>query len=279
MLLQTRFVDRLLGELLQRLRTTGLLDKAVVVIVADHGASVGPNESRRRITPGSSGEIAPVPLFVKAPGQRKAATVKSHVRTIDVLPTIADLLGVRVPWKHDGRSLRTKPYPEPSRLTLFRVGAGGKQVMVPVSTFERTRAAALARQWREFGVGDPFPGLAGLGHDNALLGKPVARVSRPEPGPPFVLDKPQRFAQVDLEGGPVPAFVTGRAAGLRPGDTRDVAIAVNGTVAAVGRTFDVHSGQAFAIFVPDDVLRPGRNDVRAYQVAGTGKAARLLAGG
>ena len=104
-------------------------------------------------------------------------------------------------------------------------------------------------------------------------------MSRPEPGPPFVLDNPERFGQVDLEGGAVPAFVTGRATGLRPGDTRDVAIAVNGTVAAVGRTFDVDGGQGFAIFVPDDLLKQGRNDVRAYQVVGTGKAARLLAGG
>jgi hypothetical protein len=278
MLLQTRLVDRLLGELLQRLRTTGLLDKAVVVVVADHGAAVRPNDFRRRITLGNSGEMAPVPLFVKAPGQRKAATVKSHVRTIDVVPTIADLVGVRVPYKLDGRSLRRKPYPEPSELQFFRV-AGGKQVTVPVSTFERTRAAALARQWRQFGVGDPFPGRAGPGHYDALLGKPVARVSRPEPGPPLVLDKPQRFRQVDLEGGPIPAFVTGRATGLRPGDTRDVAIAVNGTVAAVGRTFDEDGGQAFAIFVPDDLLRQGRNDVRAYQVAGAGKVARLLAEG
>ena len=109
MLLQSRFVDQLLGELLQRLRTTGLLDKAVVVIVADHGASVRPNDFRRRITKGNSGEMAPVPLFVKAPGQREAATVKSYVRTTDVVPTIADLLGVRVPWKLDGRSCARSP--------------------------------------------------------------------------------------------------------------------------------------------------------------------------
>ena len=48
--------------------------------------------ARRRRGPPAP-DVVPVPLFVKAPGQRSGRVVDTQVRTIDVLPTIADLLG------------------------------------------------------------------------------------------------------------------------------------------------------------------------------------------
>ena len=69
-LLQVGYTDRLVGELLDRLERTGLLERALVVVTADHGYSfrVGV-KSRRLISDDNVEEIAPVPLFVKAPGQ------------------------------------------------------------------------------------------------------------------------------------------------------------------------------------------------------------------
>ena len=43
-------------------------------------------------------DLAGVPLFIKAPGQRRGATDDSAARTIDIVPTIAKLLGARVAW-------------------------------------------------------------------------------------------------------------------------------------------------------------------------------------
>src|SRR4051794_16257590 len=69
-LLQAGYTDRLVGQLLERLKRTGLLERALVVVTADHGYSfrIGV-KSRRLISDDNVEEIAPVPLFVKAPGQ------------------------------------------------------------------------------------------------------------------------------------------------------------------------------------------------------------------
>ena len=45
-----------------------------------------------------------MPLFVKAPGQRRGRTSAAYARTIDLVPTIADVLNIRMPYRADGRS-------------------------------------------------------------------------------------------------------------------------------------------------------------------------------
>ena len=42
------------------------------------------------------------PLIVKAPGQTDARIDDSNMQTIDIVPTIADLVGVDIPWDVDG---------------------------------------------------------------------------------------------------------------------------------------------------------------------------------
>src|SRR5215212_2800565 len=104
-LLQVGYTDRLVGQLLQRLRRTGLLERALLVVTADHGYSfrIGV-KTRRLVSDENVEEIAPVPLFVKAPDQTDGTVNRSLVRNIDMLATIADLLGTRVFYDQDGRS-------------------------------------------------------------------------------------------------------------------------------------------------------------------------------
>src|SRR2546430_8556651 len=52
-----------------------------------------------------SSDLAPVPLFVKRPWQRGGAVDDGSARSIDIVPTIADALGIKVPWHLDGESL------------------------------------------------------------------------------------------------------------------------------------------------------------------------------
>ena len=73
-LLMTRFADRLLGEAIDRMQRSGLWDKALVIVVADHGGAIGPGESRRPVTKQNFPQVGSVPFFVKLPGQEKAAT-------------------------------------------------------------------------------------------------------------------------------------------------------------------------------------------------------------
>ena len=58
-----------------------------------------------------------MPLFVKYPEQAEGRIDPTWGRTIDVLPTIADVLGIRLPFRVDGRSLRS-PRPVPDSLAV-----------------------------------------------------------------------------------------------------------------------------------------------------------------
>ena len=102
-LLQLGLVDRLLGELVGRLKRIGLFDRALVVVTADHGVAFQAGDSRRNVDAKNIGEIAGVPLLIKAPGQRRGRIVDSAATTEDILPTIGSLLGAR--WSAGGRSL------------------------------------------------------------------------------------------------------------------------------------------------------------------------------
>ena len=107
-LLQLQYTDRVLGAIVQRLRNYGIYQKAMVAVVADHGAAFIPGQSRRLLSRGNAGWILRVPLFVKLPDQRHGRIISHPVRTIDLLPTIADVLGIQHPLARR-RALAARP--------------------------------------------------------------------------------------------------------------------------------------------------------------------------
>ena len=104
-LLQLQFTDRLLGEYLDRLEATGVFDRATIIVTADHGISFLPGHRSRGVFESNSGGIAPVPLIWKQPGQTRSETVAAPVTLLDVVPTLANQLGVDIPWEVDGVDL------------------------------------------------------------------------------------------------------------------------------------------------------------------------------
>ena len=96
--LQAMYVDRLVGELMARLRSEKLLDNSVVVLTADHGITFAPGEASRgldpaAVPPSTYPQLLWAPLFVKASGQTQGTVSDANVMTIDILPTIAKLTG------------------------------------------------------------------------------------------------------------------------------------------------------------------------------------------
>jgi arylsulfatase A-like enzyme len=80
-----------------------------------------------------------VPLFVKAPGQRRGRTSDELVRTTDVFPTIGDWIGTA--WKGQGQSLR-----RPVRRTEVSVySLYGWTLRAKEREFEFRRAVAIKR--------------------------------------------------------------------------------------------------------------------------------------
>jgi hypothetical protein len=165
-LLQLGYADRVLGRLLARLRATGLYDRALLVVTADHGVSFRAGQKRRPLSPANLQDIAFVPLFVKVPGQRRGRTVHARARTIDILPTIAKALGVAIPWHVDGRPLPGRTHDRDVVLIKDR----GKRFVVPATRLDALRKRALSRQLALFGSDESPATLFALGPDRRLLG-------------------------------------------------------------------------------------------------------------
>ena len=84
--------DGVVGELLTQLRHDGIYDRAIILLVSDHGEGLGDHgEQEHGIL--LYREALHVPLLLKLPGSREAGTrVQRPVGLIDVVPTIASLL-------------------------------------------------------------------------------------------------------------------------------------------------------------------------------------------
>jgi hypothetical protein len=104
-LLQVGYADRLLGRVIEHLKRNGMYDRALLVVAGDHGVSFRPGQPLRDVTPGNVASIASVPLFIKQPSRRGRGTDLAPARTIDVLPTILDVIGAQPPPGLEGRSL------------------------------------------------------------------------------------------------------------------------------------------------------------------------------
>jgi hypothetical protein len=273
-LLQLGFADRLLGDLLRRLRGTGLYDRALVVVVADHGVSFRPDDRRRAFVQSNLEDVVFVPLLVKRPGEAEARVVDDPVQTVDVLPTIADVLDVRVPWRLDGEPL----FGPRSRERFVLVGDRGTFTADPRALVAR-REESLARQIELFGSGQGPPGLYGIGPNPELLGEPVSGLAVTGGGDARAeLDQADELRSVDLGAEEVPARLTGTISGDGAAG-RALAVALGGRVVAVARSYAVAGEERFSVLVPESALTEGENDVQLFWVRPGQELAPLLAGG
>jgi hypothetical protein len=257
-LLQLGATDRLLGELLDRLHEVDLYDRAVIAVVADHGMSFRLGHDHRLLRATNVADIAPVPFFLKLPGQRRGRISDKPLRTIDVLPTLADMVGVRIPWRIDGRSARDATVPAQRRRRIiskkFR-----HSFLVDRPAYQAERRAALARKLRL------FPGsLDRVGPAQGVLGSRLVELSvLPARAERAAILGGAKYSRVDPDSGVVPGHLVGRIQHGRPGGGRVIAVTVNGRIAATGRTFTLAGSddEQFSLLIPENAFRKGRNRV------------------
>jgi hypothetical protein len=255
-LLQTEYADKLLGDLLRKLRETDLYDKALVVVLADHGVSFKAGDRRRRPTPTNVHDVGTMPLIIKLPNQREGGIEDTAVRTIDVLPTIAKELGLKLREPVDG-----VPVDE-------RDADPGNEIDVPDSweLGTTTDFGTILRQRRER-LRYERSLLEPAGYDAWRLGpRPDlmgSRAQATEAGDGQVeLEDPGQFDDVDLDSALLPIWVSGSVTAL-PGGS-DLAIVLNGRVAATTKVDRGH----FAALVPPKALQAGANRVEVLEIDG-----------
>jgi arylsulfatase A-like enzyme len=100
------FTDVQVGKVLDQLDAEGLLKNTVVVLTADHGEILYEHEHYFGHDIALYDECLLIPLIIYWPDLERAGThVKPLVQSLDIMPTVLDLLEVECPHRLEGRSL------------------------------------------------------------------------------------------------------------------------------------------------------------------------------
>ena len=271
-LLQLEYTDALLGRLLRRLQSMELYDSALVVVVADHGVSFRAGDGRRPATETNFADIANVPLFVKYPHQRDGRIDSRAARTVDILPTIADVLGVRLPWRVGGTSLLSRP---PTRDEAAVTRVDGATVSLPMSIVKRQRQATVSRKEASFGRGRDS--LYGIGMNTDLIGSQVASAPQ-STGIRVRIQGESALRDTRTSSDYVPARISSVVEEGEIGPDVELAVAVNGRIRALTRCSMFGDTERCRAIVPESAFREGSNSVEIFAIEvrnGTRRLVRL----
>lgn len=275
LVLQTQATDRLVGELMHELRSESLYDDALVVLTADHGYGLTESAPARDLSSDNVDDILWVPLLIKEPGQVDGDVSNDNVEQVDVLPTVAKILGVELPWEVDGFPVSEA---EDQRDDVKTVALGKADPLLdaqngdPIYQFD-------ANQWFGDVVGTrPYwaPGAAsgrdavwGRTEHADLLREQVddLTVGEPVAGALDVVD-PGSWGSFDTDE-PLPLVIYGTA-GATDGDVAEgqvIAFVLDGTVAGFAEVGATPEHPIQGLLLPD-LYEDGDNELSAYVVEG-----------
>ncbi len=262
-LMQLQFADHCLGKTLDQLQNIGLLEKSLVVVTADHGISFIPECSRREPSSKTIADLIPVPLFIKLPGQTTGRISDRNVESIDVFPTIADVLDLELTDPVDGASLLDESQPARPRKTVE--GTDGKILIDPEFP---EKYAAVERMLQVFGSSTSNDRLMNLNTRPELIGTSVAGLTEGASRAGYtVLHKggshvsPERPHQV-------PCYLEGELpASISVAEPVELAIALNGQIHGTTRTFtDAAISRSWSCMLPESAYRVGNNHLQIFEI-------------
>ncbi|MEZ4361151.1 MAG: sulfatase [Kofleriaceae bacterium] len=163
------YQDDQLRQLIERLTAAGVWDETLLLITADHGDE---QWEAGRVGHGASSrdQLVHVPLLIHYPPMFPAARVTEGAEVVDIVPTLADVLGVKADPAWQGVSL----------LPLAHgVGRGGQRLAMS-SMYEGSHTGRIGR-WKVRLTGPGKPEVYDLGADPAelkdLYGEPSSLIS------------------------------------------------------------------------------------------------------
>jgi hypothetical protein len=266
-LYQLGFLDSRLGDLFDRLDETGTWDEALVVVVADHGASFVPGQHRRWPKEDNRADLFRVPLFVKLPGQTAGQVIDEPAFGIDIVPTIVDVLDIDTDWEFDGQSLLTIEGTDRAHEPIY--WCCNDQ---PVSTDLAELFQQVERNHEWVPDQGSWTAVAGAGPNAGLVGEGLEDLdAEPSSDLRWSLTQAEALADVNRATGWVPTYISGRLELPDGAESDDLVVAVNGTIAGTGLvTRDSATTGEIHALVAEDLVVDGANDVQILVPDGSG---------
>jgi arylsulfatase A-like enzyme/Flp pilus assembly protein TadD len=115
------YADESLGRVIAELEAAGVAERTVIVFTADHGEGRGEHDEATHALLNYETTLR-VPLIIKIPGRRGGLRISQRVGTVDIVPTILELLDLEAPAEVQGRSLLallTGGEPDPAAGRLY----------------------------------------------------------------------------------------------------------------------------------------------------------------
>ncbi len=234
--LQVQFADELLGQLLDRLVQLHLLESSLLVVVADHGLSFLPGDTRRTLSSINAQSLLRVPLFIKAPGQNQGRRIEQAAMTIDILPTVLGSLGIEAhKLALDGIDFNAI---NGDSLRVRRANSYADPVLRELSEAQLDISAISQEGRRQLRLDVADAALWNIGPHDDLRGRPLdalcTRVEkrlrfRTRPSKALPNTHPEDF---------LPAFVAGRVSGRDlPDESLPFVVTANQKILASGMTW------------------------------------------
>jgi hypothetical protein len=197
---------------------------------------------------------------MKAPNQEQGVVWDTPMSALDVLPTMAEMIGIEVPWDTEGQSVLQHPR-EVARIQsqTGELVALSRSDLLAAVAFVRARFPHLDSQFDIYSY-DGYTDLLGQRLSDLIV-EPSSTVA--------TLSEPDSYDTINLASGRVPAFVSGSISGMDDAAATNVAVLVNDVVVAVVPVHDIVGSEAqFGAVVPLSFFVDGANSVRVLLVTG-----------
>jgi len=186
--------DKMVGDLVTKLRAAKNWDRTMLIVTADHGITLEPGEHKRDVNATRTDtmeDLYRIPLFIKYPDQTVFETNDCPVMAVDILPTISAVKGIDAGWRYDGQSLLNNCPQRQARTITWLTGR--TEFISSVESLQKR--AVKYDQWVSFDTG--VDGISGIAPYGSLMKAPVeATIARETRISKWSLEQSEKFDNI-----------------------------------------------------------------------------------